>query len=129
MLLEVLKTDARTTGRHPHARLVQSRCLISCSVVFDQSGDFYVSSRASAINFGIPDAIYRYAVQQPGGPLTVFQDEYGFLNATTAIYVSILICITQYSLLICPADSASRRRCPRELLPCEQLNDSRTAHI
>lgn len=112
MLLGVLKTDARTTGRHPHARLVQSRCLISCSVVFDQSQNFYVSSRASAINFGIPDAIYRYATQQPGGPLSVFQDKYGFLNATTDIYASILLWMTQYCLLICPADSASRRRCP-----------------
>jgi hypothetical protein len=89
MLPEVLKTDVRTTGRHPYALLVRSRCLISCSVVFNQSENFYVSSRASAINFGIPDAIYRYATQQPGGPLSVFQDEYGFLNATTEIYASI----------------------------------------
>ncbi|KAG8215750.1 hypothetical protein J3R82DRAFT_7648 [Butyriboletus roseoflavus] len=55
-------------------------------VVFNQSVNFNIFSRAQAINFGIPDAIYRYATKQPGGPLSVFQNEYGFLNATKAIY-------------------------------------------
>lgn len=55
-------------------------------LMFVQSNDFSISSRARAINFGIPDTIYRYATQQPGGPLSVFQDQYGFLNATTLIY-------------------------------------------
>ncbi|KAH0835619.1 hypothetical protein J3R83DRAFT_9367 [Lanmaoa asiatica] len=57
-------------------------------VVFNQSDNLNVFTRALVINFGIPDAIYRYATQQPGGPLAVFQDKYGFLNATKALYAT-----------------------------------------
>ncbi|KAG9312527.1 hypothetical protein JVU11DRAFT_6922 [Chiua virens] len=64
-------------------------------VVFNQSTNAYVSSRASAVNFGIPDAIFRYAAQQPGGPSSVFQNQYGFLNATTAIYTKHLAIAAQ----------------------------------
>lgn len=94
MLPEVRKTDAHTTGKYPLRFACSKQLLISCRVVFNQSDNFNVLSRAHAINFGIPDAIYRYAAQQPGGPLTVFQDNYGFLNATEAIYASLLICMT-----------------------------------
>lgn len=112
MSLEVRKTDARTTGRHLLRSACSKQSLISCRVVFNQSENYSVVSRALAINFGIPDAIYHYAAQQPGGPLSVFQDTYGFLNATQAIYVSVLICITQPSTSNPSVDSVSRRRCP-----------------
>ncbi|KAI9463877.1 hypothetical protein HD554DRAFT_2123510 [Boletus coccyginus] len=69
-------------------------------VVFGQSENSYVASRASAINFGVPDAIYNYAAQQPGGPLSVFQHEYGFLNATTAIYTQHLAVAAQANFFL-----------------------------
>lgn len=85
--------DARTTGMYSLRSACLKRPLIRRRVVFNASESSYVSSRSQAINFGVPDAVYRYATLQPGGPLTVFQRQYGFLNATEAIYVSILICV------------------------------------
>ncbi|KIK92516.1 hypothetical protein PAXRUDRAFT_829886 [Paxillus rubicundulus Ve08.2h10] len=55
-------------------------------VIFERNDDVYIQSRANAINSGVPGTIYRYASQQPNGLLSVFEDQYGFLNATTFIY-------------------------------------------
>lgn len=55
-------------------------------VVFDASNNSYITARALAINSGIPGAIYHFASQQPDGPQSVFDDPYGFLNATNKIY-------------------------------------------
>lgn len=55
-------------------------------VIFDASNNSYIIARALAINSGIPGAIYRFASQQPDGPQSVFDDPYGFLNATNKIY-------------------------------------------
>ncbi|KAF9221127.1 hypothetical protein BS17DRAFT_785959 [Gyrodon lividus] len=64
-------------------------------VMFDQSDNIYIASRAIAINSGVPGTIYRYASQQPNGPLSVFEDPYGFLNATTKIYTQHLAIAAQ----------------------------------
>ncbi|KIJ67191.1 hypothetical protein HYDPIDRAFT_25666 [Hydnomerulius pinastri MD-312] len=64
-------------------------------VMFDQSDNVYISARAVAINSGVPGTIYRYASQQPNGPLSVFEDPYGFLNATTDIYTQHLAIAAQ----------------------------------
>ncbi|KAG2346106.1 hypothetical protein BDR05DRAFT_959680 [Suillus weaverae] len=55
-------------------------------VMFDASNNSYIIARALAINSGIPGAIYRFASQQPDGPQSVFDDPYGFVNATKNIY-------------------------------------------
>lgn len=55
-------------------------------VIFDASNNTYIIARALAINSGIPGAIYRSASEQTGGPQSVFDDPYGFVNATTKIY-------------------------------------------
>ncbi|KAF8433924.1 hypothetical protein L210DRAFT_3454427 [Boletus edulis BED1] len=69
-------------------------------VVFGSIQDPYVSSRALAVNFGLPDAIHRYASRQPGGLLSVFQDQYGFLNATENIYAKYLSIAAQINYFI-----------------------------
>ncbi|KAF8553065.1 hypothetical protein OG21DRAFT_1485715 [Imleria badia] len=69
-------------------------------VVFNASDNAYISLRAQSLNFGLPDAIYRYASRQPGGPLTVFQTDYGFLNATTAIYTQYLAVAAQVNYFV-----------------------------
>ncbi|KAG0704071.1 hypothetical protein DFH29DRAFT_398922 [Suillus ampliporus] len=55
-------------------------------VMFDSSNNTYINARALAIGSSIPGAIYRYATQQTGGPGSVFDDPYGFSNATAKIY-------------------------------------------
>jgi len=69
-------------------------------VVFESIQDPYISSRALAVNFGLPDAIHRYASRQPGGPLSVFQDPYGFLNATDNIYTQYLAIAAQINYFL-----------------------------
>ncbi|KAF8840118.1 hypothetical protein BDN67DRAFT_996927 [Paxillus ammoniavirescens] len=64
-------------------------------VIFDQNDNVYIQSRAIAINSGVPGTIYRYASQQPNGLLSVFEDPYGFLNATVAIYTQHLAIAAQ----------------------------------
>jgi hypothetical protein len=59
-------------------------------VVFDASNSSYIIARALAINSGIPGAIYSFASQQPDGPQSVFDDPYGFVNATKNIYTQYL---------------------------------------
>ena len=58
------------------------------SVVFNQSSDVFIAARAVAINSGLPGTIFRFASKKPGGVQSVFQDPYGWLNATSKIYVS-----------------------------------------
>ncbi|KAG0704064.1 hypothetical protein DFH29DRAFT_398763 [Suillus ampliporus] len=55
-------------------------------VVFDSSDNPYINARALAIGSSVLGAIYGYASQQTGGPGSVFDDPYGFSNATTKIY-------------------------------------------
>ena len=58
-------------------------------VVFNQSSDVLISARAIVINSVLPSTIFRYASQQqPGGVQAVFTDPYGWLNATSKLYVS-----------------------------------------
>ncbi|KAG1795683.1 uncharacterized protein HD556DRAFT_368369 [Suillus plorans] len=59
-------------------------------VMFDASNNTYLIARSLAINSGIPGAIYRFASQQPNGPQSVFDDPYGFVNATKKIYTQYL---------------------------------------
>ncbi|KAN0078157.1 hypothetical protein V8E55_010214 [Tylopilus felleus] len=59
-------------------------------VVFTASEDPFVSARAEVLNFALPDAVFRFASRQPGGPLSVFQTQNGFLNATSTIYTQYL---------------------------------------
>ena len=57
-------------------------------MVFNQSSDVLISARAIVINSVLPSTVFRYASQQPGGVQSVFTDPYGWLNATSKIYVS-----------------------------------------
>jgi len=57
-------------------------------VVFNQSSNVFIAARAIAINSGLPGTVFRFASQQPGGLQSVFSDPYGWLNATSKIYVS-----------------------------------------
>ncbi|KAG2354931.1 hypothetical protein BDR07DRAFT_1493874 [Suillus spraguei] len=59
-------------------------------VIFDASNNSYIIARALAINSGLPGAIYRFAEQQQNGPESVFDDPYGFVNATKNIYTQYL---------------------------------------
>ncbi|KAG1820009.1 hypothetical protein EV424DRAFT_1323021 [Suillus variegatus] len=59
-------------------------------VMFDASNNTYLIARSLAINSGIPGAIYHFASQQPNGPQSVFDDPYGFVNATKKIYTQYL---------------------------------------
>ncbi|KAG2354930.1 hypothetical protein BDR07DRAFT_1304682 [Suillus spraguei] len=59
-------------------------------LIFDASNNSYIAARALAINSGIPGAIYSFASQQPDGPESVFDDPYGFVNATKDIYTQYL---------------------------------------
>ncbi|KAF9242854.1 hypothetical protein BU15DRAFT_72505 [Melanogaster broomeanus] len=91
-------------------------------VTFDQNDNFYVSSRATAINYGIPGTIYRYASQQPGGLLSVFEDPYGFLNATIDIYFPLKLTTSgkQYDDSCTPNYLESDK--PRRALPAHLLS-------
>lgn len=59
-------------------------------VIFDASNNSYIIARALAINSGIPGAVYYFASQQPDGPQSVFDDPYGFVNATKKVYTQYL---------------------------------------
>jgi hypothetical protein len=59
-------------------------------VISDASNSSYIIARALTINSGIPGAIYSFASQQPDGPQSVFDDPYGFVNATKDIYTQYL---------------------------------------
>lgn len=59
-------------------------------VMFDASNNSYIIARTLAINSGVPGAIYHFASQQPDGPQSVFDDPYGFVNATEKIYTQYL---------------------------------------
>ncbi|KAG1864998.1 hypothetical protein DFJ58DRAFT_771933 [Suillus subalutaceus] len=59
-------------------------------VMFDASNNSYITARILAINSGIPGAIYSFASQQPDGPQSVFDDPYGFVNATKKVYTQYL---------------------------------------
>lgn len=57
--------------------------------MFDtSSSDKFVQARATAINSGIPGAIFRFATQQPNGPQATFDDPNGFLDITNHVYVN-----------------------------------------
>ncbi|KIO00664.1 hypothetical protein M404DRAFT_756865 [Pisolithus tinctorius Marx 270] len=64
-------------------------------VMFDESSNIYVAARAIAINSGLPGTVYRYASQQPNGIQSVFDDPYGWLNATSKIYTQHLAVAAQ----------------------------------
>jgi len=55
-------------------------------LIFDNSADINVQSRANSIKTGIPNAIFRQAQQAPGGLQSTFQDPNAFLNYTSRIY-------------------------------------------
>ncbi|KAF8132440.1 hypothetical protein EV363DRAFT_1216054 [Boletus edulis] len=91
-IIDSVQDTNNVTGSPQYGRPYNGQVPTTLSfVVFGSVQDPYVSSRALAVNLVLPDAIYRYASRQPGGPLSVFQDQYGFLNATENIYASILI--------------------------------------
>ncbi|KAL4065571.1 hypothetical protein V8B97DRAFT_1150902 [Scleroderma yunnanense] len=64
-------------------------------VVFNQSSNVFIAARALAINSGVPGTIYRFASLQPGGMQSVFNDPYGWLNATSKIYTQHLAIAAQ----------------------------------
>lgn len=64
-------------------------------VEFDASSNVYIAARAIAINSGLPGTVYRYASQQPGGIQSVYNDSYGWLNATSKIYAQHLAVAAQ----------------------------------
>ncbi|KAH9020401.1 hypothetical protein EDB85DRAFT_2004998 [Lactarius pseudohatsudake] len=55
-------------------------------LIFNNSADINIQSRAISIRSGIPNAIFRQAQQAPGGLDSVFQDPRIFVNYTTQIY-------------------------------------------
>ncbi|KAI6127127.1 hypothetical protein F5141DRAFT_1085716 [Pisolithus sp. B1] len=85
-------------------------------VVFDAASNVYVAARAIAINSGLPGTVYRYASQQPGGIQSVFNDSYGWLNATSNIYVSLLAHSPRPSYLRSRVHALSHRTLPAHLL-------------
>lgn len=56
-------------------------------IMFDNSPDINVQSRANSIRTGIPNAIFRAAVQSPGGLQGAYDVPDGFLGFTSKIYV------------------------------------------
>ncbi|KAL4065570.1 hypothetical protein V8B97DRAFT_1150922 [Scleroderma yunnanense] len=68
-------------------------------VVFNQSSNVFIAARALAINSGVPGTIYRFASLQPGGMQSVFNDPYGWLNATSKIYTQHLAVAAQANYL------------------------------
>jgi len=56
------------------------------AVVFDNSNNSFIQARATAVNNGVPGAIFRYASQLAGGPESTFADPSGFLNITQKVY-------------------------------------------
>ncbi|KAH9031725.1 hypothetical protein EDB84DRAFT_1492177 [Lactarius hengduanensis] len=55
-------------------------------LIFNNSGNINIQSRANSIRSGIPNAIFRQAQQAPGGLDSVFQDPRIFVDYTTQIY-------------------------------------------
>ncbi|KAH9023391.1 hypothetical protein EDB85DRAFT_1870740 [Lactarius pseudohatsudake] len=55
-------------------------------LIFNNSADINIQSRAISIRSGIPNAIFRQAQQAPGGLDSVYQDPRIFVNYTTQIY-------------------------------------------
>ncbi|EGN97443.1 hypothetical protein SERLA73DRAFT_75127 [Serpula lacrymans var. lacrymans S7.3] len=55
-------------------------------VVFDPSSDTTIQARATAINSGVPGAIFRFATQLPNGPQPTFDAPNGFLDITYSVY-------------------------------------------
>ncbi|KAI9453926.1 hypothetical protein F5148DRAFT_451920 [Russula earlei] len=69
-------------------------------LIFNSSTDVNVQSRANAIRTGIPNTIFRQAVQAPGGLQSVFQDPNGFLNYTSQVYSQHLSLATKTNYFI-----------------------------
>jgi hypothetical protein len=67
--------------------LCSSHYQILNRLIFDDSTDINVQSRANSIKSGIPNAIFRQAEQAPGGATSVFRNPTGFLGYTQQIYV------------------------------------------
>jgi len=58
------------------------------AVVFDDDiSNPFIRARATAVNNGIPGAIFRYASQLPNGPASTFSSPTGFMNITQKLYV------------------------------------------
>ncbi|KAF8495945.1 hypothetical protein F5888DRAFT_1615206 [Russula emetica] len=69
-------------------------------LIFDDSPDINVQSRANTIRTGIPNSIFRQAQQAPGGSTSVFQNPDGFLAYTQQIYTQHLSLATKSNYFI-----------------------------
>lgn len=69
-------------------------------LIFDDSANINVQSRANSIKSGIPNAIFRQAEQAPGGATAVFQNPNGFLTYTQQIYTQHLSLATKSNYFI-----------------------------
>ncbi|KAI0300667.1 hypothetical protein B0F90DRAFT_1629338 [Multifurca ochricompacta] len=71
-----------------------------CRVVFGNSSNINIQSRANAIRSGIPNSIFRQAEQSPGGLDSVFQDQKAFVSYTTQIYTRHLSLATKSNYFV-----------------------------
>ncbi|KAG2360273.1 hypothetical protein BDR07DRAFT_1487218 [Suillus spraguei] len=86
--------DCTTVERFNHPNNVTAALTIF-RLIFDASNISYITARALAINSGFPAAIYNFASQNPDGLESVFDDPYGFVNATKKIYTQYLFVAAQ----------------------------------
>jgi len=69
-------------------------------LIFNNSTNINIQSRANAIRSGLPNAIFRQAQQAPNGLNSVFQNPDGFLTYTRQIYTQHLSLATKSNYFI-----------------------------
>jgi hypothetical protein len=75
------------------------------AVVFDDDiSNPFIRARATAVNNGIPGAIFRYASQLPNGPASTFSSPTGFMNITQKLYTQHLA-FSAKSIYFLPANA------------------------
>ncbi|KAG1824676.1 uncharacterized protein BJ212DRAFT_1321839 [Suillus subaureus] len=89
-------------------------------VMFDASNNSYIIARTLAINSGVPGAIYHFASQQPDGPQSVFDDPYGFVNATEKIYTQYLSIAAQ-TIYFLPDNTTISAQLTSDIQGCSTL--------
>ncbi|KAI9459252.1 hypothetical protein BJY52DRAFT_1267275 [Lactarius psammicola] len=96
-------TDVKKIANYTAANNVSSTPLNGIpynGLIFNNSANINVQSRANAIRSGIPGAIFRQAQQAPGGIDSVFQDPKTFVDYTTLIYTRHLSLATKSNYFV-----------------------------
>ncbi|KAI9450036.1 hypothetical protein BJY52DRAFT_1304974 [Lactarius psammicola] len=100
-LFDVTAFASLNNGSLTDVKKIANYCGKQClKLIFNNSANINVQSRANAIRSGIPGAIFRQAQQAPGGIDSVFQDPKTFVDYTTLIYTRHLSLATKSNYFV-----------------------------